>query len=109
MFQVLQDCDNGDAHDDVSQRHLVDKYQSFYETCFLHYQCRISQSLILISKLITAATDSWWLQTVFFTFCHFQRDAQSRTIAQVTSTCTDVKLPAFHTFRLYSFDRIKFQ
>ena len=98
MFQVLQDCDNGDAHDDVSQRHLVDKYQSFYETCFLHYQCRIFQSLILISKLINAATDSWWLQTVFFTFCKFQRDAHSRTNAQSDIQLHRCETPCFPHF-----------
>jgi hypothetical protein len=57
MFQALQVCETGDTHD-VLGRHLVDKYQSFYRNCCLHYQCRISQRLILILKQIIFATDS---------------------------------------------------
>jgi hypothetical protein len=92
MFQLLQACETGDAHDDMSQHHLVDKYQSFYRTCCLHYQCRISQRLILILKRITFAIDGGCRQfpSHITTF---------KSILSHADLCrvTDVKNTAFHT------------
>jgi hypothetical protein len=82
MFQVLQAFETGDTHDDVSHCHLVDKYQSFYRNYCLHCQCRISQTLILILKMINFTTHCWWLQTDFFRFCNIGRDGLSHRYVQ---------------------------
>jgi hypothetical protein len=58
MFQVLQACETGEGHEDVTQCNLLDKYQSFYATQCLHYQRRTFQRLTLILKLITLAIES---------------------------------------------------
>jgi len=102
MFQLLQACETGDAYDDVSQRHLLDKYQSFYGICCLHYQCTISERLIIILKLITFAIDGGCRQFSSH-IATFTQMLSLTDLRRVTSTCTDVKNTACHNLIVFVF------
>jgi len=102
MFELLQDFETGDADDDVSQRQLLDKYQRFYRNCRLHYQCRISQRLILILKLITSAIDVGCREVASHT-ATFRQMLSHADLYSVTSTCKDVKNTDFHNLIVFVF------
>jgi uncharacterized membrane protein len=99
-FQVLQVCETGDAHGDVSGRHFVDKYRSFCRTCCLHYMCRIFQRLILILKMINFATYSWWLLRDFSGFAIFKEMLIHKYLCRAICPCTTIDIGLFSAWPL---------